>query len=106
MGYLVGKKVRMLRKDMPAIWCPACKYAHPFPMDDSNVVEGKVHKWTFNGDGDAPTFAPSMNIIGRCHSTVTNGKIQFHGDCKHSMAGQIVDVPDWPTEEGAEYDYD
>jgi hypothetical protein len=33
-------------------------------------------------------------ICVRCHSFVTNGKIQFLGDCTHAMAGQTVDLLD------------
>lgn len=30
-----------------------------------------------------------------CHSFVTEGRIQFLGDCSHALAGQTVDLPDW-----------
>lgn len=29
-----------------------------------------------------------------CHSFVTDGRIQFLGDCTHAIAGQTVDLPD------------
>lgn len=29
-----------------------------------------------------------------CHSFVTDGRIQFLGDCTHALAGQTVDLPD------------
>jgi hypothetical protein len=29
-----------------------------------------------------------------CHSIITDGKIQFCGDCTHALAGKIVDLPD------------
>lgn len=106
MGKMLGKKVRMLRDQMPAIWCPGCGYPHHFPTDNSNVVDGRVHRWSFNGDGDLPTFTPSMNVIGRCHSFVTAGRIQFLADSKHKLSGQTVELPDWPTEEGDGYDFD
>jgi hypothetical protein len=31
---------------------------------------------------------------GVCHSYVTDGKIQFLGDCTHPLAGQTVELPD------------
>ena len=70
--------------------CPGCKAAHGF----------HVPHWTFNGSMEAPTFTPSLLCNGhdpatRCHSFVTDGKIQFLGDCHHALAGQTVDVPDW-----------
>jgi hypothetical protein len=30
-----------------------------------------------------------------CHSFVTDGKIQFLGDCTHKLAGQTVPLPDF-----------
>ena len=33
-----------------------------------------------------------------CHSFVTDGLIQFLGDCTHALAGQTVDMPPWPGE--------
>ena len=33
-----------------------------------------------------------------CHSFVTDGRVQFLGDCTHQLAGQTVelaDLPDW-----------
>jgi hypothetical protein len=35
------------------------------------------------------------NVPTVCHSFVTDGKIQFLGDCTHSLAGQTVDLPDF-----------
>lgn len=31
-----------------------------------------------------------------CHSFVTDGRIRFLGDCTHDLAGQTVDLPEWP----------
>lgn len=68
------------------IFCPGCKCAHVF---DS--------RWTFNGDLDKPTFRASMLVNGsgrgvRCHSFVTDGKIQFLDDCDHELKGQTIDL--------------
>ncbi len=70
------------------------------------MVAGKPH-WTFNGDFDKPTFGPSVlshydmpaedgfpAVHYVCHSFVTDGRIQFLGDCTHALAGQTVDLPD------------
>jgi hypothetical protein len=70
--------------------CPGCKTYHPFDLP----------RWTWNGSFDAPTFRPSLmvnasNPSSRCHSFVTDGKIQFLNDCWHGLAGQTVDLPDW-----------
>ena len=80
-----------------AVHCPACKCGHKF--------DGR---WKFNGDFERPTFTPSMlvkpysttradgsivKLVNQCHSFVTDGRIQYLGDCEHEMAGQTVDLP-------------
>ena len=72
--------------------CPGCKYGHGF----------HVPRWTWNGSLDKPTFTPSLLCNGhdpasRCHSFVTDGRIQFLADCWHPLAGQTVDIPDWDS---------
>jgi hypothetical protein len=69
-----------------AIQCPGCGNWHAF---DS--------RWRFNGDFEKPTFTPSMLVNqhkpeSRCHSFVTDGKIQFLSDCHHKYAGQTLDL--------------
>lgn len=71
-----------------AIYCPGCKHHHLF---DS--------RWTFNGNFESPTFTPSMlvnkdNPKSRCHSFVTDGRIQFLNDCHHELAGKTVELED------------
>lgn len=74
-------------------WCPGCDSPHLFDL-----------RWEFNGDVDNPTFSPSLLVNGReprhpnilrCHSFVRNGKIEFLGDCEHTLAGQTVELPDY-----------
>ncbi len=70
--------------------CPGCGYGHPFD----------VPRWTWNGSFDKPTFQPSLlcnrdHPASRCHSFVTDGRIQFLDDCWHLLAGKTVDLPDW-----------
>ena len=75
------------------IHCPACGCGHLF--DD---------RWTFNGNMDKPTFRASMlvyehpygdGVRPRCHSFVTDGRIEYCSDSGHELAGQIVELPDW-----------
>lgn len=88
-----------------AFTCPGCDRSH-------HVTTG----WTFNGNVDRPTFQPSILVQGVeditdeeharimagekieprpyvCHSFVTDGRIQYLGDCTHAMAGTTVDLP-------------
>ena len=79
-------------------WCPGCDDYH-------NIRYGNpASDWTWNGDLELPTFSPSVlvrygyiqGVPKVCHSFVTDGRIQFLGDCTHALAGQTVDLPEWP----------
>jgi len=92
-------------------WCPGCGHQHEINVDRPNSSNAK---WSFDGNVQQPTFTPSVNIrwgrfadptyvpeeghdhSGICHYTITQGKIQFHGDCTHALKGQLVDLPDLP----------
>lgn len=95
--------------------CPGCRTGHQVGIEPP---AGLI--WGFNGDGDKPTFTPSVLVRGMqieidehgewtgkwlrgpdgeplpgvCHSFVTDGRIQFLDDCTHALAGQTVDLPD------------
>ena len=47
--------------------------------------------------GREAVFASRFGKV--CHSFVTNGRIQYLGDCTHKLAGQTVDLPDWEDEQ-------
>ena len=82
-------------------FCPAC--------DSPHAVRVNTHGsgWGWNGSVDAPTLTPSVFSnqhrdcpdLPACHSFVTEGRIQFLADCTHAMAGQTVDLPDWPGDD-------
>jgi hypothetical protein len=97
-------------------WCPGCDGAHQI-----QVGEGPGPRWGFNGDQDRPTFTPSVLVRGTqpitddeharimsgeritprpmvCHSFVTEGHIQFLGDCTHGLAGQTVPLKPFDEE--------
>lgn len=88
--------------------CPGCNGVH-------GVSVGGTNTWGWNGSVDRPTFTPSVLVTypanqnaseefkewrteRRCHSFVTDGCIQFLGDCTHGLAGQTVDLPEWGGE--------
>ena len=79
-------------------WCPGCDEAHA-------VRVGGEHpgpKWSWNNSLDRPTFQPSLLVNGReevrnpavprCHSFITDGRIQFLGDCTHALANQWLAI--------------
>ena len=99
--------------------CPGCGEEHVLPVGSGN---GETYaRWQFNGDLDKPTFTPSVLAMGNklvrdadgewtgewekdaagnpmpyvCHSFVTDGRIQFLGDCTHGLVNQTVDMTDW-----------
>ena len=109
-----GSNLRKLEGGRVAFWCPGCDMAHQVRIDPAF---GSA--WGFNGDPDRPTFTPSVLVRGKrrltdeeytramegetvelddliCHSFVTDGRIQFLGDCTHALAGQTVEMPEWP----------
>ena len=94
-------------------WCPGCDDPH-VPIVQRERPERPL--WTWNGDRDRPTLTPSIlcqsdygtaaehgsHPLGGhhvCHSFVTDGRIQFLSDCTHALAGQTVDIPDWPYDD-------
>jgi hypothetical protein len=105
-------------------FCPGCDGPHTV-----QIGAGHGPRWGYNGNAGAPTFTPSvlvrweepaslhqpevlqaeiqalqpgqrLNMVQKCcHSFVTDGRIQFLGDCTHELANQTVDLPAWPAEE-------
>lgn len=78
-------------------WCPGCNERHMIYVHGSP----KGPRWDWNGDTESPTFSPSILVHGNpaapiCHSFVRGGNIQFLGDCSHALAGQTVELPDFP----------
>lgn len=76
--------------------CPGCGCTHGFTVNSG--IPGR--NWTWNGSMDKPTFTPSLLCnkeypASRCHSFVTDGRIQYLTDCFHKLAGQTVEIPDW-----------
>lgn len=99
----LSKKLRSLEGGRVMFWCPGCDGAHQV-----SVGQGSGPRWGYNGNPDAPTFTPSINVTYNgpdagvegappavCHSFVTDGRIQFLNDCTHSLAGQTVEIPDF-----------
>jgi hypothetical protein len=75
-------------------------------------LQGEPH-WNWNGSLDAPTLTPSVRITwdwgeppnhvhNCCHFNITDGSIQFHGDCTHELKGKTIAMAD-VTEEFNNY---
>lgn len=94
--------------------CPGCDMLHVVYVESGAGANLPV--WGWNGSMDRPTFTPSVlvrydhwvppasdenpnpgpqtQVHDVCHSFVTDGRIQFLGDCTHALAGQTVDLPE------------
>lgn len=117
-------KIKKLSDGKVRFMCPGCGENHVIGITTPNGPN-----WTWNGSEDAPTFKPSVLVTSGhysnrhhagdecwcdynrdhpddvsfkcviCHSFVTDGKIQFLGDCSHELANQTVELPDIDIEE-------
>ena len=91
-------------KKMYLFYCEGCDDVHIFHVGSD---WGDQHNWGFNGNLDCPSFTPSLLMRWKwgeeqvervCHLVLTDGKINYCGDCTHKLAGQTVDMPnmlDW-----------
>lgn len=117
----VSSKLRAVEGGGLMFRCPGCDEPHMV-----TVGEGSGPRWGYNGNPEAPTFTPSVLVRSGhyvpghtgecwciwetedgeksgfgcyvCHSFVTDGRIQFLGDCTHALAGQTVDLPAFDKE--------
>lgn len=80
-------------------WCPGCD--NPHSINET---------WAFDGNYESPTINPSILVTMpnpdkqklilvheyRCHLYIREGRIEFLSDCSHDLAGNTVDIPDYP----------
>lgn len=100
-------KIRTVSGGGQIFFCPGCEQEHAV----NTAPNGP--RWTYNGDTNRPTFSPSILVTTRwsvndpggkdevCHSFVRDGHIQFLGDCTHELAGQTVELSEWPHAPGS-----
>lgn len=100
----MGVKIKTTLSDAKIFFCTGCKNTHSMRVQINPQTPHPC--WSFNGNHEQPTFKPSILVTcdfpveygGRqiCHSFVTDGKIEFLGDCTHALKGKTVEIPDWP----------
>lgn len=63
---------------------------------DHMSEEGRARDKAFHEEhGRYPTHEENpYDVHDVCHSFVTDGRIQFLGDCTHKLVGQTVDLPE------------
>ena len=89
-----------------AFICPACKCRH-WVYDKETV--GHNLCWEFNDNYEKPTIRASVLVwkylfnpktgkhdleVDRCHSFITDGRIEFLKDSMHKLAGETVELPE------------
>jgi hypothetical protein len=97
-------------KSVYLFWCPGCGCGHVYHV---KAEEGRPGSpvWGFNGNMEKPTFTPSLlnwhdgypaeNIPPkRCHINLTDGIINYCGDCTHQLAGKSVPMEEIPATYG------
>jgi hypothetical protein len=95
--------------------CPGCGHSHAYFTKHFPGHEPPKPIWTFNGNLESPTFRASLlnrwgtyadpnwrdeggneettrQLSGQCHLFVTDGKIEYCGDCTHNLSGQTVEM--------------
>jgi hypothetical protein len=103
-------------------WCPGCETAHRIqhgagsgprwtwngnaekPTFSPSILtkftqltakgKAELKAWRESGCPKGVGAFDSINVV--CHSFVTDGNIQFLGDCTHRLAGQTAPLPDFP----------
>ena len=71
-------------------FCPVCNETH----------ELKYGKWRFSGNIKSPSFSPSLVmtwtrtidevVVRKCHLSIKNGIITYHGDCSHECKNKTM----------------
>ena len=80
-------------------WCPGCEEMHVVAI----VRKTPGPAWSFNGNVEKPTFAPSVKVTAMrpdpfiCHHYVRDGTIQFLSDCSHKLKGDTVPMVELST---------
>lgn len=102
MSITLSPGLRMVAIGRYMHWCPGCHKAHFFNVSIQDAEEGQpAKKFAFNGDFQQPTFTPCQHLVderGICHYYLTNGMLQFMGDCWHPYRSQTVPLPPFPMQ--------
>jgi Family of unknown function (DUF6527) len=97
-------KLYKMAEGLLVFFCPGCGFDHPYhvPPQRREPREGGIPAplWQWNGSMDRPTFSPSLLVNGhdpekRCHLFITDGMIQYLGDCFHDLKNKTIPIPDY-----------
>lgn len=118
----LGSKLRTLEGGGISFYCPGCKQHHSYwvgegkgpwtwnadaelPTFKPSLLNRSGHYIPEQERGGAGCWCtynaehpndPAPFACGVCHLLLTDGQLQFLGDCTHGLAGQTVPLPDYP----------
>lgn len=74
-----------------SFFCPGCRVSHSFVASEA-----------YNMDDNLPTMTSWLTYANgggqvTCKAHITEGKIIYTMDSRHSLAGQIIDLPELGT---------
>jgi hypothetical protein len=124
MSVSLTSKLKLSRLGVYILFCPGCKDTHYAYTTESDLMEkGWQFNKDINSPTFTPSFrhyyhkclctdeemkvfrqriaaGETVDIpkedITTCHYNVTDGKLMFHGDSSHHLAGQTVDMIEFP----------
>lgn len=82
--YLFGQQPEVLR--------PLLRPLNAKPADRSGYKQGDGCWCDYNAEHPEDADVHCQ----RCHTFITDGKVQFLSDCTHALAGQTLDLPELP----------
>lgn len=111
-----GKFLRDMDLHWYAFWCPACNSYHVIMIDnpapDAGAASWKSHdhmsdKFTVTLSVRVFTNRPKKDAEGNpigdekedvtlCHLNITDGKLVYHSDSPHELAGQTIPMTEKP----------
>lgn len=112
---LSNQRIYKVAKGIYGFKCEGCNGYHTIWTSEA-LNHAPCPVWGFNGNFQLPTITPSVlntwgkladpnwtepdepasedwSWSGRCHIFVTNGQIQWLGDCTHKLAAQTRMLP-------------
>lgn len=91
-----------------SFYCPACARRHHInntwniygvdkPTVHPSVLSLYRHPKGYTNDNPAPLGYTGEYVEDICHLFIREGRLEYLGDCTHSMANEIVDMVDIGT---------
>jgi hypothetical protein len=89
--------LRLIRPGCYEHWCSGCAAPHRLEIG-ARMPSGQ--RLGFDGDIYRPSFEPEIvheDGDRVCRYLLRGGRLHFAADCTHALAGQSVELPDFPA---------